>query len=388
MINPAIGAHKAKQGLLVAKSYYFMFFAALACLAPFFNVYLTEIGLSGAEIGWLGSIAPLVALAANPIWGAIADRWQIHRQVLALCALVSGVFTLLFLPVHDFWIFVVLVTALTFFRIPISAIVDSTVIDMVKQVKVNYGSQRLWGTFGFVIVSFGLGQVLTPAHYAIVFWLHAALLGVGCVILSFLLPVRGIEQRVSLRQGISILLGQRNYVSFLIAMILSGMGMAGYVNFLGLQIIALNGTDQQIGLAWACGAILEVPAMYFGPRWFAHYSSRQVILGGFLGIALVYIGVGLSPTPIQVIITVLAMGICFGSFLQAAVNYASEAAPPGVSATAQALMGAAQSGLGWSLGSVATGYLWDTLGGHTVFFFAGGMVILATLIFWLGSRES
>ena len=74
-------------------------------------------------------------------------------------------------------------------------------------------------------------------------------------------------------------------------------------------------------------------------------------------------------------------------FWVAAVGYASEAAPLGLSATAQALMGAAQSGLGWSLGSVIAGYLWDNTNGHVIFFFAAFTFILATLIFWLGNRD-
>jgi PPP family 3-phenylpropionic acid transporter len=64
--------------LLVAKGSYFVFFAAIGCLVPFFNIYLQQKGLTGVEIGWLNSIAPLVALAANPFWGGVADRWQIH----------------------------------------------------------------------------------------------------------------------------------------------------------------------------------------------------------------------------------------------------------------------------------------------------------------------
>jgi PPP family 3-phenylpropionic acid transporter len=94
----------------------------------------------------------------------------------------------------------------------------------------------------------------------------------------------------------------------------------------------------------------------------------------------------LSSTPIQVIMVVLAMGICFGIFWVAAVGYASEAAPPGLSATAQALMGAGMTGLGWSLGSVAAGYLWDNINGHAIFFFSAVMAVLAALIFRLGSR--
>ncbi|MBN1992615.1 MAG: MFS transporter [Anaerolineae bacterium] len=384
MVNPAIGARSVKQGLWVAKLYYLLFFGGVGCMAPFFNVFLQQKGLSGSQIGWLGSIAPVMALIANPIWGAIADRWQIHRQVLALCALMAGTVVLFFLWLDGFWLFVGLVMALTFFRTPIGAIVDSTVMDLVKQVGGSYGRQRLWGTVGFVLVSFGLGQFLSVHNLSLVFWLHAVLLGIGCVALSFLLPVQSVDQRVSIGQGIRVLMGQRHYVSFLIAVILFGMGMAGYINFLALQILALGGNEQQVGLAWACNALLEIPIMYFGVRWFARYSYRRLILVALVGFVLVWACVGLSKTPGQVIMVVFGSGICFGIYWVAAVGYVSELAPPGLSATAQTLVGAAMSGFGWSLGSVMAGYLWDNFNGYAVFFMAALVSFFAALIFGLG----
>lgn len=365
-----------------------MYFAAIGCLAPFLNIYFMQKGLSGIQIGWLGSIAPLVALVANPIWGAIADRWQIHRQVLALCALVAGTVTLLLLWVEGFLIYVFIVTVLTFFRTPIGAILDSTTMDMVKRSDTSYGRQRLWATIGFVLTTFGLGQMLTSNDLSLVFWLHAAFLGVGCVILSFLLPVQSVDQPVGIKKGMAVLLRQRNYVFFLMAVMLIGMGVAGYVGFLGLQVIALGGTQQQVGLAWAANAILELPLMYFGAQWFARFSYRRLILVASVLFALVWSLVGLSTTPTQIIIVVLGNGICFGIFWVAMVGYANNAAPPGLSATAQAVTAAALTGLGWSMGSVVSGYLWDNFSGHAVYFFAASMALVALLIFWVGSKET
>jgi predicted MFS family arabinose efflux permease len=45
-------------------------------------------------------------------------------------------------------------------------------------------------------------------------------------------------------------------------------------------------------------------------------------------------------------------------------------------------------GLGWSIGSVISGYLWDGLSGHAIFFFSATMAMLAFMVFWLGSNEA
>ena len=388
MLTPNIAAGSVKRGMLVAKVYYLLFFGAIGCLVPFFNIYLEAKGLTGVEIGWLGSVAPMIALAANPFWGAVADRWQVHRLVLAVCAFVAGLVTLFFLGVNNFWPLMALVTALSFFRTPIGSIVDSTVMDMVKRAGSSYGQQRLWGTVGFVLATFGLGQLLTLADLSLIFWLHGGLLGLACAGLSFLLPIESAPpQKVGMLQGLRILITQGGYLSFLVAMTLLGTGISAFIGFLGLHILALGGSQEQVGLAWALIALLEIPLMYFGARWFAHYSHKRLIIVGFLGFALVWTLAALAPTPTLIIAVLPGMGVCFGFFWVAAVGYASEAAPLGLSATAQALMGAAQSGLGWSLGSVIAGYLWDNTNGHIIFFFSAFTFILATLIFWLGNRD-
>lgn len=390
MLDPHIAAGSTGQGLLIAKSYYFLFFMAVGCLVPFFNIYLKSKGLTGVEIGWLGSIPPLMALGANPFWGAVADYWKIHRLVLALCAFAAGVVALIFLAANDFWLLLVLVTALSFFRTPIGSIVDSAVMEMLKRTnnQSNYGQQRLWGTLGFVFATFGLGQLLGPANLALIFWLHGGLLGLACAGLSFLLPIESAPHQVGLLQGLRRLTTQGGYLSFLIAMTLLGTGISAYIGFLGLHILALGGSETQVGLAWTANSLPEVILMYFGARWLGHYSHKRLILAGLIGFGVVWLLVALAPTPGLIIAVLPGVGVCYGFFWVAAVGYASEAAPPGLSATAQALMGAAQSGLGWSLGSVAAGYLWDQTNGHVVLFFAAAMFFLATFIFWLGNRTS
>jgi MFS transporter, PPP family, 3-phenylpropionic acid transporter len=374
-------------GLRVAKNYYFFYFAAIGSLAPFFNLYLQQIGLSGVEIGWLGSIPPLIALMANPFWGAVADRWQIHRLVLALCAFGGGAVSLLFLSTYDFWLLMVLVSLLSFFRTPIGYIVDSTVMDLIKQTHRSYGRQRLWGTFGFVITTLGLSQLLTPDNLSLAFWLHGILLGLICAGLSLALPVKGAPVQTGMWHGIRILTSQTPYFTFLIAMALQGMSMAAFMGFLGLHILSLGGTPQQVGLAWVANSLPEVVMMYFGERWLAGVSHKRLILAGFLGIAFFWGAAALAPTPTLIIAVLPGVGLCFGFLWVAAVGYASEAAPPGMSATAQTLMGAAQSGLGWGLGSIIAGFLWDNTNGHVTLFFAPVCLVLGAFIFWLGNRS-
>jgi MFS transporter, PPP family, 3-phenylpropionic acid transporter len=373
---------------LAAKLFYFAFFGAIGCLIPYLNVYFVQQGLTGTQIGWLGSVAPLIALAANPFWGAVADSRQIHRAVLALCALASGVVSLFFLGVQGFFPLLILVTVLSFFRTPIASILDSSVLDMVRKTGGHYGRQRMWGSVGFVLATVGLGQFLDLQDYTLMFWLHALLLGLVCFALSFAMPVGAREGAVSLRAGLQQLFHRRPYVMFLGSMALLGVSTSCYVNFVGLHLLELGGAERMIGLAWAANGVAEIPMMYLGGRWFARFRYGRLILLGYVGYTIVWLLMATATFPLQIVFGSFLTGLCYGTVWVAAVNYAGQAAPPGLSATAQALVGAVQSGIGWSLGSVLAGYLWDGFGGPAVFYAAATATLLAVILFWFGERSA
>ncbi len=389
ILTPHIGAGDGdlRHGLFIAKLIYFAFFAAMGCLVPFLNIYFAHRGLSGAEIGWLSSIPPLVALMANPLWGAVADKWQIHRYVLATCAFGAGTVSLLLLTANGFWALMAVVVVLSFFRTPIGSLMDSTVIDMTRKVGAHYGRQRVWGSVGFVLVTLSLGQIVTPGNLRMAFWIHGLLLGVVVVALGLRLPIAGRAGQASLLSGLRQLAGRRSYMAFLGAMALLGIGTSGYANFLGLHIMEVGGDERMAGFAWAVNALAEIPMMFLGARWFARFEYSRLIKIGFVGYVVVWLLMAAIQSPWQGLAVAALVGACYGTVWVAAVNYAGQSAPPGLSATAQALVGAANSGVGWGVGSVIAGYLWDAQGGSAVFLSSAVATTFAVLLFMWGTRR-
>ena len=78
-------------------SFYFLYFAAIATYAPYMVLYYRNLEFSGAQIGTLTGITPLIALLSVPLWTGIADRTNRHKLVMSLCMLV-GIACLFILP--------------------------------------------------------------------------------------------------------------------------------------------------------------------------------------------------------------------------------------------------------------------------------------------------
>lgn len=80
--------------LLVAKLFYFFFFAAFGSLFPLIAVYFKQLGMNPAQAGMLIGFRPFVELVAGPFWGNVAERWKKWKTVLLFSLFCWVVFTL------------------------------------------------------------------------------------------------------------------------------------------------------------------------------------------------------------------------------------------------------------------------------------------------------
>lgn len=409
-----------QRGLLTAKIYYFCLFGAVGALLPFLNVYFERNGLTGAQIGWLTGIPPLLIIAVNPLWGLAGDRWRARRLALASCALFAGLCTLAIPWVVSLPLLAVAVFGSALSRAPLISIMDSATMGLVTRTGSSYGRQRLWGSVGFILASYGLGLLLS-ADLRPIFWSAGLLMGVGCAALSLLLPpsvdrppsdetagalagataasnmASTVESEADAATGsllptdaldwremsrqVRTLLSQRIYLVFLFTAVLQSAGFAAYSGYLGLRILEMGGSEATVGLAWALNAVAEIPIMYFGARWFAAFSTERLLLLGLLCYAFVWSAIALAPSPVWIVAAASLHGIAFAIYWVAVVEFADRAAPQSLSATSQSLLSAAQGGIGSSLGALGAGYLWGWTNAATVLGAAAISAALGALLF-------
>ena len=68
--------------LLVAKSFYFFFFAAFGALWPLLGVYFKQLGMNPAQCGTLIGFRPFIEFFSAPFWGSLADRYKKGKHLL------------------------------------------------------------------------------------------------------------------------------------------------------------------------------------------------------------------------------------------------------------------------------------------------------------------
>ena len=68
--------------------FYFLLFAGIASFGPYQVLYYQSLSFTGAQIGLLVGIAPLITMVSLPLVTGFADRTNKHRLVMGLSLLV------------------------------------------------------------------------------------------------------------------------------------------------------------------------------------------------------------------------------------------------------------------------------------------------------------
>ncbi len=373
------------RALFLARAYYFFFFGAIGCYTYYANLYFEARGLGGGAIGLLAALPPVMLVLGGPLWGALADRFHLHRVLLPLVTLA---------PIAPIWWvgqtealgwLAAWVALAAFFSTATGPLIDSAVLELVAGTPHTFGSIRVWGTFGFILASPTMGALLRPGQLAPIFIGYAVCMA-AAGLAAVGLPARRQVLHTSYQAGVRQLLAQPAFVLILAAAFLLGAATNSAFAFYPLHLQHLGASTTLIGLAGALAAVTEIPTLLL-----VHHLLRRFSAWGSLALgAALYVVrwavVAVIPGPLLATLAQVLHGVSFGPSLVGGVAYVDEHTPPGLSATGQAVFSATQWGLGAAVGAAAGGWVFEHLGAAG-FFLAAAAVTAAGLVLILAARR-
>ena len=166
-------------------------------------------------------LGPIVLLIASPLWGAVGDRFNLHRRLLPL-ATAGAILPALIIPFTTQLVPLIALTILqAIFATAIGPLIDSAAIEIAARERVPFGVVRLWGSIGFIVFSLLMGWLLITVPITYTFYGYAACMTFG-VIVALPLPARQQFWNASLLQGFKQLLAQLPLTLFLLSALLVG----------------------------------------------------------------------------------------------------------------------------------------------------------------------
>ncbi|PJF19740.1 hypothetical protein PSACC_00393 [Paramicrosporidium saccamoebae] len=411
--------------LISPKLIYFVVCASFYALHVFRAKFIKQyLGFDDDEYGDLCAVMALVSFSFMTMWSTLADALGRHRTVLiVLCLALAGSFELFLFVIRvnnmtaRFYLSAAVLGVYSFFASGMLPLTDFLTLRKLSNrpgfSRDLYGRQRLWGTISYGLMTSLVGVVVQVFSLNALFYLIPASSVLCAICVLGLAPadepkslkglfsrnpkpekpiesksmapeteetklVVGGEEAEEEIEGpkkprpIFQLLKNPSYLFMLIVVFMTGTARAVMTTFLSKYLEeGVKLLPTQVATAANFGIFLEVVIFFFGPTYLRIFGIYWLLVFGQIAMVVrCWAYVILPPTPSNfwlVYLIELLKGVAFGFTQLAGVKLASDSAPKGLEATAQALYTSVYSQLPTVLAAVAGGRCYKAFGPNLLF---------------------
>jgi len=365
---------------------YFVYFCAIGVFTPFWSPYLELRGFDAIEIGLLLAIAAGVRAVGPFAFGWLSDATRRPTAILRLAAALS-VLAFAFLPFLSGLIGFAVLTALFYSAWSfIAPSLDAHTLARLGATSARYGRIRLWGSLGFIALSWIGGAIFQRLGYTIVPAMMMAFMVATLLATLAVTPIPLVghaPRAASFRTAVT----SRAVLFSLLVAALTSLSFGPYYTFFSLYLEHFGYSRSLIGFLWALGVLAEIGVFAAGGSLLSKYSIRALFIAAAAGTALRWLLIAIFPD--KVIVIALAqllhcLGFAvlhFAIVLTAQGQFSSDAAARG-----QALFSSIGYGVGGMLGSLLGGIVWSAWSPRATYLAASVVVVLATFCAALGLR--
>ncbi|MDQ9601043.1 3-phenylpropionate MFS transporter [Serratia marcescens] len=260
---------------------YFTYFFSYGIFLPFWGVWLKGEGIAPETIGMLLG-AGLVARFLGSLLIAPRVKDPSHLvSALRLLALLTLAFAVGFCFGNGWGWLMLVIAGFNLFFSPLVPLTDALAATWQKQIRMDYGRVRLWGSLAFVIGSALTGQLVAvwghnAIFYSLIFSVLAMLLGM--LLKPSVMPQGEARTRSGTERSLWALLKEGPVWRFLLCVTLLQGAHAGYYSFGSIYWQEAGYSASTIGYLWSLGVVAEVIIFASSNVLFRRWNARNLLL--------------------------------------------------------------------------------------------------------------
>lgn len=371
---------------LFVRILFFFYYMAFGSFFPFINLYYQRIGLTGVQIGTLSSIPLLVMSTTSVLWGGIADVLRLHRRILNIALFLSTIAVFILSRTAEYSLLIPLVIAYAFFSTPIIPLLDNAALEALETHGGTYGGLRVWGSIGWMASTWIVGELIDKFDTPWLFYSYITLMGLTFIV-SIFQPVRRKIFQPSLSKNLGHLVTRRDFIFFIISILFLAVTTGSVNNFFSLYMDGLGAGEGAIGLAWSIAALSEIPIMLISGTITRRIGENGLIKIAFITYTFRWLVYSLIQVPALVLPLQLLHGLSYGTFQVGGVTYVNNRTPKSMRTTGQAIFTTISYGMGPIIGTLISGYFYDTVGMATLFRILSVITIIGLSVFLFASKS-
>ncbi|CAH5402935.1 3-phenylpropionate MFS transporter [Serratia marcescens] len=260
---------------------YFTYFFSYGIFLPFWGVWLKGEGIAPETIGMLLG-AGLVARFLGSLLIAPRVKDPSHLvSALRLLALLTLAFAVGFCFGNGWGWLMLVIAGFNLFFSPLVPLTDALAATWQKQIRMDYGRVRLWGSLAFVIGSALTGQLVAVwGHNAILYSLIFSVLAMllGMLLKPSVMPQGEARTHSGTESSLWALLKEGPVWRFLLCVTLLQGAHAGYYSFGSIYWQEAGYSASTIGYLWSLGVVAEVIIFASSNVLFRRWNARNLLL--------------------------------------------------------------------------------------------------------------
>lgn len=367
--------------------WYFFYFAFVGAFAPYFTLYLQDIGFTAWEMGVLMSMPQVMRLLAPNLWGWLADRSGRRAAIVQLAAGFSVLGFAAFFFTRNFAPMLVAMALVWFFWSAALPLVEAMTLDCLVGQTDRYGRVRVWGSVGFIVSVLGIGILLDHLPIAALLW--ACLVILACLLLSALTLT---ETKVGVgrtAEPLGEIVRRPEVKALLAACFFMSVAHGPLYVFLSIHLVDHGYDKTAIGFYWSLGVVAEILVFLWMPRLICHLSLRAILLASFFLAVVRFVMIGwLADSAILLFVAQVLHGATFGAYHAAAVAALTQWFGTHQQARMQGIYGSISFGAGGMVGGLLSGEAWGSIGPGMTYTLAAGCAAIGWVFIWRGLPET
>ncbi|MGM0500925.1 MAG: MFS transporter [Bacillota bacterium] len=362
------------------KVFNFVFYMGMAVFT-YYNLYFKSIGITSSQIGTINSIAKAVALLSLPFWGMASDYYRANKKLLMVTVSGALVSSLLFLTTENLWLITgIMVMFLTFFlsTVPLA---DAQLLGYLGEGSKQYGKYRIWGSIGYTVVVALVGYFIEKTAAVNIFYLSAGIYGLTLFIIPKL-PDEDVKMQIASLEKFKVLFQKENLLIFVVFTFFINLTFETNNIYFPLYVIDQGGKEFLIGISLMIAATSEMIVFYFSEEIMEHFKIKYIFLVSSLAFAFRWFLLAKFPILVVFLLSQTLHSLTFGLFHVTSVNYINELCGVQFKATGQNLY-ATSRGVSGIIGSFIGGFIYQNLGGGTLYSYLSLIALLAGVIYFI-----
>ena len=336
----------------------FLAFVAHASVNTQAIPFLTEIGYTSTERGYIMAAYALIAMCGQFYAGYLADKYQTVKKwvIYSTIAIIGfSIVTFIYNDKNFLLHLFMMANALGFIRI-VGNLLETWILE-VDGLYPYFGSIRSFGSLGWALSSLSSGYLIAYGGYELMMWVSIAV-SVAVIVLTFALEDASKVSDDTLNfKDVGALFKNKNYVLLVVVFTLIYIVQNADNITVTDYILSLGGNETDIGVKWFVQALSELPLMIFGSYFLFKLRGKKMMMIGGFALGLRYVLYGSTTSIDHVVIFSALQMVSFPFLLISQKELILNESPEHLRSSGQMVAVAFTSGFSSIISPILAGYL-------------------------------